>query len=154
MEFFGEFKFSERSCSSLQGLRNCLAMTDDPNVRCRRHSPMASLRDRAHRIRVGDSALDIVFHTATLHKPHVATHTRQQFIDTNVTGTSAPVQSCYQVATPIPSLSMLFIGSLLTKHRGHLLPSRATSRATNFERSGLGLCVSRTDFSDNEPGAK
>ena len=28
-----------------------------------------------------------VFHTATLHKPHVATHGRQDFIDTNVTGT-------------------------------------------------------------------
>ena len=28
-----------------------------------------------------------VFHTATLHKPHVATHGRQAFIDTNVTGT-------------------------------------------------------------------
>jgi nucleoside-diphosphate-sugar epimerase len=30
---------------------------------------------------------DAVLHTATLHKPHVATHTRQDFIDTNVTGT-------------------------------------------------------------------
>jgi nucleoside-diphosphate-sugar epimerase len=28
-----------------------------------------------------------VFHAATLHKPHVATHTRQQFVDVNVTGT-------------------------------------------------------------------
>lgn len=28
-----------------------------------------------------------VFHTATLHKPHVATHTDQQFVDTNITGT-------------------------------------------------------------------
>ncbi|MGY8662135.1 NAD(P)-dependent oxidoreductase [Bradyrhizobium sp. UFLA05-109] len=28
-----------------------------------------------------------VIHTATLHKPHVATHSRQDFIDTNVTGT-------------------------------------------------------------------
>ncbi len=28
-----------------------------------------------------------VFHAATLHKPHVATHTRQDFVDTNVTGT-------------------------------------------------------------------
>ena len=28
-----------------------------------------------------------VFHTATLHKPHVATHSRQDFVDTNVTGT-------------------------------------------------------------------
>lgn len=28
-----------------------------------------------------------VFHAATLHKPHVATHSRQQFVDTNITGT-------------------------------------------------------------------
>ncbi|HEX4417233.1 MAG TPA: NAD(P)-dependent oxidoreductase [Kofleriaceae bacterium] len=28
-----------------------------------------------------------VLHTATLHKPHVATHTRQDFLDTNLTGT-------------------------------------------------------------------
>lgn len=28
-----------------------------------------------------------VLHTATLHKPHVATHSLQQFIDTNITGT-------------------------------------------------------------------
>lgn len=28
-----------------------------------------------------------VIHTATLHKPHVATHTRQDFVDTNITGT-------------------------------------------------------------------
>jgi UDP-glucose 4-epimerase len=28
-----------------------------------------------------------VVHTATLHKPHVATHARQEFVDTNVTGT-------------------------------------------------------------------
>jgi len=27
------------------------------------------------------------FHAATLHKPHIATHPRQDFIDTNVTGT-------------------------------------------------------------------
>lgn len=31
--------------------------------------------------------VDAVLHTATLHKPHVATHTRQDFVDTNVTGT-------------------------------------------------------------------
>lgn len=28
-----------------------------------------------------------VFHTATLHKPHVATHSMQDFVDTNVSGT-------------------------------------------------------------------
>jgi nucleoside-diphosphate-sugar epimerase len=31
--------------------------------------------------------VDAVIHTATLHKPHVVTHSRQAFIDTNVTGT-------------------------------------------------------------------
>ncbi len=31
--------------------------------------------------------MDAVIHTATLHKPHVATHTRQDFVDTNITGT-------------------------------------------------------------------
>jgi UDP-glucose 4-epimerase len=30
---------------------------------------------------------DIVIHTATLHKPHVGTHSKQEFIDTNITGT-------------------------------------------------------------------
>jgi UDP-glucose 4-epimerase len=31
--------------------------------------------------------IDAVLHTATLHKPHIATHTRRDFVDTNVTGT-------------------------------------------------------------------
>ena len=31
--------------------------------------------------------VEAVVHTATLHKPHVATHSMQDFIDTNVTGT-------------------------------------------------------------------
>jgi nucleoside-diphosphate-sugar epimerase len=31
--------------------------------------------------------VDVVLHAATLHKPHVATHPRQAFVDTNVTGT-------------------------------------------------------------------
>jgi len=29
----------------------------------------------------------VVLHTATLHKPHVATHTHQDFVETNITGT-------------------------------------------------------------------
>jgi nucleoside-diphosphate-sugar epimerase len=33
------------------------------------------------------TGVQVVFHAATLHKPHVATHSRQDFIDTNVTGT-------------------------------------------------------------------
>ena len=31
--------------------------------------------------------VDVVLHAATLHKPHVATHSRQDFVDTNITGT-------------------------------------------------------------------
>jgi nucleoside-diphosphate-sugar epimerase len=31
--------------------------------------------------------VDAVIHAAALHKPHVATHSRQDFIDTNITGT-------------------------------------------------------------------
>ena len=33
------------------------------------------------------AACAAVFHAATLHKPHVATHSRQDFVDTNITGT-------------------------------------------------------------------
>lgn len=33
------------------------------------------------------NGVDVVLHTATLHKPHIVTHTYQDFIDTNVSGT-------------------------------------------------------------------
>lgn len=33
------------------------------------------------------SDVQTVFHAATLHKPHVATHGRQEFVDTNISGT-------------------------------------------------------------------
>jgi nucleoside-diphosphate-sugar epimerase len=47
---------------------------------------VGSITDRAHvrRCMVGVRA---VFHAATLHKPHLATHSRQDFVDTNITGT-------------------------------------------------------------------
>jgi len=32
-------------------------------------------------------SIDVVLHVATLHKPHVASHTRQNFVDINITGT-------------------------------------------------------------------
>lgn len=47
---------------------------------------VASIADRATVERAMDG-IHAVLHAATLHKPHIATHTRQQFIDTNVTGT-------------------------------------------------------------------
>ncbi len=33
------------------------------------------------------SGVQTVLHTATLHKPHVATHSNQDFVDTNIAGT-------------------------------------------------------------------
>jgi nucleoside-diphosphate-sugar epimerase len=47
---------------------------------------VGSITDRSC-VRNSISGVQTVFHAATLHKPHVATHTRQDFIDTNVTGT-------------------------------------------------------------------
>jgi UDP-glucose 4-epimerase len=47
---------------------------------------VGSIADRAQVKRCMQD-VDAVIHTATLHKPHIATHTRQDFIDTNLTGT-------------------------------------------------------------------
>jgi UDP-glucose 4-epimerase len=38
-------------------------------------------------VRDAIAGVDAVIHTATLHKPHVGTHAREQFLETNVTGT-------------------------------------------------------------------
>ena len=47
---------------------------------------VGSITDRAC-VRAAMAGVSTVFHAATLHKPHVATHGRQDFIDTNITGT-------------------------------------------------------------------
>ncbi|MEJ7568644.1 MAG: NAD(P)-dependent oxidoreductase [Gaiellaceae bacterium] len=47
---------------------------------------VGSIADRAF-VRRCLKDVEAILHTATLHKPHVATHTKQQFIETNVTGT-------------------------------------------------------------------
>ena len=43
--------------------------------------------------------VDYIVHTATLHKPHVATHSKQDFIDTNITGT---LNFCLLYTSPSP----------------------------------------------------
>lgn len=40
--------------------------------------------------------ISAVLHTATLHKPHVATHTRQDFVDTNISGTLNLLEAAVQ----------------------------------------------------------
>ena len=47
---------------------------------------VGSIIDRAFVARMLDG-VDAVVHAATLHKPHLATHSSQAFVDTNITGT-------------------------------------------------------------------
>ena len=49
-------------------------------------SVIGSIAD-ADAVRAAMAGVDAVLHAATLHKPHVATHRRQEFVDTNITGT-------------------------------------------------------------------
>ncbi|HEY5947805.1 MAG TPA: NAD(P)-dependent oxidoreductase [Kofleriaceae bacterium] len=47
---------------------------------------VGTITDRAVVERAMDGVTQVV-HTATLHKPHVSTHSQQQFVDTNISGT-------------------------------------------------------------------
>jgi UDP-glucose 4-epimerase len=47
---------------------------------------VGSIADRAF-VRSCMPGVQAVLHAATLHKPHVATHSRQDFVDTNISGT-------------------------------------------------------------------
>jgi UDP-glucose 4-epimerase len=47
---------------------------------------VGSIADRAF-VRRGMAGVQAVLHAATLHKPHVGSHGRQEFVDTNITGT-------------------------------------------------------------------
>ena len=74
-----------------EALMRTLAGSEHNAVGCDvRASPytrhVGSVADRAFAARCMDG-VDAVLHTATLHKPHVGTHTRQAFVDTNVSGT-------------------------------------------------------------------
>src|SRR6266850_2932142 len=59
--------------------------------------------------------VDAVLHTATLHKPHVASHTRQAFVDTNITGTLNLLEEA--VAAGVKS----FVYTSTTSTFGHAL---------------------------------
>ena len=47
---------------------------------------VGTITDRGF-VREAMAGVHAVLHTATLHKPHVVTHSRQDFVDTNVSGT-------------------------------------------------------------------
>jgi UDP-glucose 4-epimerase len=70
-----------RTLTSLQYEVVGLDVLDSPFTSC-----VGSITDRAG-VRDCMRGVQTVFHAATLHKPHIATHSRQDFVDTNVTGT-------------------------------------------------------------------
>ena len=71
-------------------VRTLLETSDEAIGLDRKASPftalVGSIVDRAF-VRKAVHGVDAILHTATLHKPHVETHTRQAFVDTNITGT-------------------------------------------------------------------
>ena len=58
-----------------------------------RHPPLAAHRRSSARSPTARpsarrvAGVDAILHAATLHKPHVGSHTRQEFVETNITGT-------------------------------------------------------------------
>jgi UDP-glucose 4-epimerase len=71
-------------------------------------------------LREAMAGVDTVIHAATLHKPHIATHTSQQFVDTNVTGTLALLEEAVSsgVRTLIYTSTTSVFGSALTPAPG------------------------------------
>jgi nucleoside-diphosphate-sugar epimerase len=59
--------------------------------------------------------VDAVIHAATLHKPHVATHARQAFVDTNITGTLVVLETALEcgVSAVVFSSTTSVFGSAL-----------------------------------------
>jgi UDP-glucose 4-epimerase len=71
-------------------------------------------------VRAQMAGVTSVIHTATLHKPHVGTHARQDFIDTNVTGTLNLLEAAAdaQVRSFVFTSTTSAFGSQLTPEAG------------------------------------
>ena len=83
-------------------------------------------RDFVERSVVGVHA---VLHTATLHKPHVATHSRQAFVDTNITGTLNLLEAA------VTNQVQAFIFTSTTSVFGDALTPRADAPAVWVDES-------------------
>ncbi|KAF2149309.1 NAD dependent epimerase/dehydratase family protein [Myriangium duriaei CBS 260.36] len=56
--------------------------------------------------------ISYILHTATLHKPHVASHPKQAFIDTNISGTLALLEAATAPGSPVKGF--IFVSSTTT----------------------------------------
>jgi UDP-glucose 4-epimerase len=68
-------------------------------------------------------SVDVVLHTATLHKPHIASHTRQDFVDTNIAGTLNLLEKAVSVGVKS------FVFTSTTSVFGHALTPSAGAPA-------------------------
>jgi nucleoside-diphosphate-sugar epimerase len=76
---------------------------------------VGSVTDRAC-VRRCMRGVQAVLHAATLHKPHVATHSRQDFVDTNITGTLNLLEEAVAAGVPAfvyTSTTSVFGGALM-----------------------------------------
>src|SRR5437762_1856623 len=80
---------------------------------------VGSIADRSC-VRRYMQGVEAVLHAATLHKPHVATHSRQDFVDTNVTGTLNLLEEATSagVASFVYTSTTSAFGSALTPPAG------------------------------------
>jgi nucleoside-diphosphate-sugar epimerase len=79
-------------------------------------SNVGSIADRSC-VRRCMQGVDAVLHTATLHKPHLLTHSRQDFVDTNIRGTL----SLLEEAAAVGAASFVFT-STTSAFGGALVP--------------------------------
>lgn len=80
---------------------------------------VGSIADRAH-VKQSLQGADAVLHTATLHKPHTVTHSRQDFVDTNITGTLNLLEAAADagIATFVFTSTTSAFGAALTPPAG------------------------------------
>ncbi len=86
-------------------------------------SVVGSIADSAC-VRRSLEGADVVLHSATLHKPHIGSHGRQAFVDTNITGTLTLLEAA--VAAGVSS----FVFTSTTSVFGRALAPAVTAPAT------------------------
>lgn len=81
------------------------------------------------------SQIKHIVHTATLHKPHVDSHTKKQFVETNITGTLVLLEEAASLGSQIESF--LFLST--TSAFGTALSPKAGSPAAWIDESVIPL---------------
>jgi nucleoside-diphosphate-sugar epimerase len=79
------------------------------------------------------SGVTTVFHTAALHKPHVATHGKQVFVDTNVTGTLVLLEEAAAAGVRV------FVFTSTTSAFGRALSAPTSTAASWIDESVVAL---------------